>query len=49
VHWYASVRTHELVAQIDPQYVRARAGRQLFSDLVLPIVSGSHGASLSPC
>ena len=36
VHWYASVRTAALVPRIDPAYVRARAGRQLFSALALP-------------
>jgi hypothetical protein len=36
VHWYASVRTRVLTSRIDPDYVRAHAGRQLFSDLALP-------------
>ncbi len=34
VHWYASVRTRHLVAQITPHYVRANRQRQLFSALV---------------
>lgn len=38
VHWYASVRTHELVRRMDPDYVRSRADRQLFSALALPLL-----------
>jgi hypothetical protein len=38
VHWYASVRTQQLVPQIDPDYVRAHADRQLFSALALPLL-----------
>ena len=38
VHWYASVRTRHLVPKIDPAYVRAHAGRQLFSALALPVL-----------
>lgn len=38
VHWYASVRTQELVPRIDAQYVRAHADRQLFSALALPLL-----------
>ena len=33
-HWYASVRTRPLVAQISPRYVREHRGRQLYSALV---------------
>ena len=33
VHWYASVRTRDIVPAIDPDYVRAHAGEQLFSAL----------------
>jgi hypothetical protein len=36
VHWYGSVRTRALTERIDPPYVRANAGRQLFSALALP-------------
>ena len=36
VHWYGSVRTRVLTSRIDPDYVRAHAGRQLFSALALP-------------
>lgn len=38
VHWYASVRTQQLVPQIDADYVRAHADRQLFSALALPLL-----------
>lgn len=38
VHWYASVRTKQLVPQIDAQYVRAHADHQLFSALALPLL-----------
>ena len=34
VHWYASVRTKPLVAQISPGYVRKHRDRQLYSALV---------------
>ncbi len=34
VHWYASVRTKPLVAQISPGYVRQHRERQLYSALV---------------
>ncbi len=34
VHWYASVRTKPLVAQITPRYVREHRERQLYSALV---------------
>jgi hypothetical protein len=40
VHWYASVRTRDVVPQIDPDYVRARAKTQLFSALALPFANG---------
>ncbi|HVZ33886.1 MAG TPA: glycosyltransferase, partial [Polyangiaceae bacterium] len=33
VHWYASVRSKHIIPQIDPEYVRRRADRQLFSKL----------------
>lgn len=36
VHWYGSIRTRTLTSRIDPDYVRANAGRQLFSELALP-------------
>jgi hypothetical protein len=36
VHWYGSVRTAVLTSAIDPDYVRANARRQLFSELALP-------------
>ena len=39
VHWYGSVRTRFLTSRIDPDYVRAHAGRQLFSALALPFAS----------
>jgi hypothetical protein len=39
VHWYASVRTRRIVPQINADYVRANADRQLFSALVLPLVT----------
>ncbi|MEO8139056.1 MAG: glycosyl transferase [Gemmatimonadota bacterium] len=38
VHWYASVRTREIVSAITPDYVRAHARGQLFSALALPFV-----------
>ncbi|HEY3493404.1 MAG TPA: hypothetical protein VGK73_01910, partial [Polyangiaceae bacterium] len=37
-HWYASVRTERHVARLDPDFVRAHAGRQIFSTLALPVV-----------
>jgi hypothetical protein len=36
VHWYASVKNDVLTSVIDPDYVRANARRQLFSELALP-------------
>ncbi|HEU4539056.1 MAG TPA: glycosyltransferase, partial [Polyangiaceae bacterium] len=39
VHWYASVRTAGVVDRIDPAYVRANAGRQLFSALARPFLA----------
>jgi len=39
VHWYASVRTRRVVPRIDAGYVRANAGRQLWSALALPFAS----------
>ena len=39
VHWYASVRTRSLVAQITPAYIRENHGRQLYSALVHSCVS----------
>ena len=33
VHWYASVRNRRRAARVDPAYVRAHQGRQLFSAL----------------
>jgi len=38
VHWYASVRTRDLVPRIDAHYVEANAGRQLFSALARPLL-----------
>jgi hypothetical protein len=38
VHWYASVRTRQLVPRIDADYVREHADRQLFSALALPLL-----------
>jgi Glycosyltransferase sugar-binding region containing DXD motif len=38
VHWYASVRTDDLVRSIDPASVRAAARSQLFSALALPFL-----------
>jgi hypothetical protein len=38
VHWYASVRTQQLIPRIDAQYVKAHAERQLFSALALPLL-----------
>lgn len=38
VHWYASVRTREIAAKIDPDHVRAHARTELFSALALPFV-----------
>jgi glycosyl transferase-like sugar-binding protein len=43
VHWYASVRTEGVVKHIDPAYVRANAGRQLFSALALPLLDRAPG------
>ena len=40
VHWYGSVGNQKLTSAIDPAYVRANAGRQLFSELALPFVGG---------
>lgn len=36
VHWYASVRTRKIVPRLQPGYIRANAGSQLFSALALP-------------
>lgn len=38
VHWYASVENRTVTARIDPSYVRAHAGIQLFSALALPFL-----------
>ncbi|HYO96599.1 MAG TPA: glycosyltransferase, partial [Polyangiaceae bacterium] len=38
VHWYASVRTRELLPKISPSYVKMHASRQLYSALVAPFV-----------
>ena len=38
VHWYASVRTREVVARADPDWVRQNAGNQLYSALALPLL-----------
>src|SRR5690606_29308100 len=40
VHWYASVRTKQIVPRIDAAYVREHADRQLFSALALPLLEG---------
>lgn len=34
IHWYASVRTKEIVPRVDPDWVRSRKGQELFSSLV---------------
>jgi hypothetical protein len=39
VHWYGSVGNAALTSTIDPDYVRANARRQLFSELALPFAS----------
>jgi hypothetical protein len=36
VHWYGSTRSPVPTSSIDPAYIRANAGRQLFSTLALP-------------
>ncbi len=38
VHWYASVRTKEIVPKIDADYIAAHADEQLFSALAAPFV-----------
>ena len=38
VHWYASVRTRQVVARATPGWVRRNADTQLFSALALPIL-----------
>jgi len=38
VHWYASVRTKQIVPLLDPGYVRRNADTQLFSALARPFV-----------
>lgn len=38
VHWYASVRTRDIVPQITPEYVRRHADTQLFSAMALPFI-----------
>jgi len=40
VHWYASVRTRQIVSAVTPDYVRRHARTQLFSALALPFVDG---------
>jgi len=35
VHWYASVRTKQLVPQLSPDYIRANRDRQMFSLLAM--------------
>jgi hypothetical protein len=39
VHWYASVRTADIVGRIDAEYVRQHADRQWFSQLAFPYVN----------
>ncbi len=39
-HWYASVHTRARVALIDPAFVRANRGRQLYSALVAASIDG---------
>jgi hypothetical protein len=41
VHWYASVDQRELIARLDPDYVRAHAGDQLFCALAARFLSDS--------
>ncbi len=43
VHWYASVRTREVVAQADPDWVHRHADTQLFSALALPLLEQVEG------
>jgi hypothetical protein len=40
VHWYGSVGNQKMTSTIDPAFVRANAGRQLFSELALPFAGG---------
>ncbi len=42
-HWYASVRTRDLVARIGPESVLARRGHQLYSALAAECVPGLDG------
>jgi hypothetical protein len=37
-HWYASVRTAPHVARLEPAFIRAHAGRQLYSALAAPLL-----------
>ena len=41
VHWYASVRTKEIVPNINPGFVRENSDRQLFSCLVRPYANAA--------
>ncbi|HSC88763.1 MAG TPA: glycosyltransferase, partial [Polyangiaceae bacterium] len=43
VHWYASVRTANVVPLIDRAYVEQNAGRQLFSALALRVLRADAG------
>ncbi|MDD9970290.1 MAG: glycosyltransferase, partial [Myxococcales bacterium] len=40
VHWYASNRNKRLVAQLDPDYVRAHQHHQMFSGMAAEFLSG---------
>jgi hypothetical protein len=46
VHWYASVRTKPHVALLDPAFIRAHGGTQLFSALALPVVGALESGEL---
>jgi hypothetical protein len=45
VHWYASVRTQDIVPTLTPERVRALAPRQAFSELALPFATAEQQAS----
>ena len=45
VHWYASVRTRNIVPKVDAPYVRRNCETQLFSALVRPLVGEEDGGS----
>ena len=47
VHWYASIRSRDLVARITPGYVRENRERQLYSALVHSCITSLPGAALT--